>query len=233
MPGGPWVMTQWWRELLFAHWPVAPEVVQGLLPDSLEVDVVDGQAWVGVVPFRMTGVRPRLTPPVPGLSDFAELNVRTYVRPRGGGKAGVYFWSLEASNRIAVWAARTFFHLPYMDAEMRCERQGEWIEYASRRTHRGEAGAEFRGRYRGLGVTRKTELMRWLTERYCLYTTDGAGRLYRGEIHHEAWPLRDAEAEIGVNTMAQAVGIVLPAVAPLLHYAEAIQVVVWPLARVD
>jgi uncharacterized protein YqjF (DUF2071 family) len=196
------------------------------------VDVVEGQAWVGVVPFRMTGVRPRLVPPLPGVSDFAELNVRTYVRPRGGGteKPGVFFWSLEASNPLAVWAARTFFHLPYMNAVMRCERRGEWIEYESRRKHRGEANAEFRGRYRALGVTQKTPLVKWLTERYCLYTTDARGRLLRGEIHHEPWPLFDAEAEIEMNTMAQAAGIVLPEVVPLLHYAEAIEVAIWPLA---
>lgn len=235
MQSGPWVMTQWWRDLLFAHWPIEPSFIQALLPDSLEVDTFGNQAWVAVVPFRMTGVRPRLTPPLPWISRFAELNVRTYVRPREGdrSKAGVYFWSLEASNPVAVSAARNFFHLPYMNATMNCAPRQDWIDYTSIRTHRNEAPAEFRASYRACGITRKTELVRWLTERYCLYTTDQKRRLYRGEIHHQAWPLYDAEAQIETNTMASAAGIELPATPPLLHFAKAIQVAIWPLKRVS
>lgn len=214
------------------HWPVAGAAVTALLPDSLEADLFEGEAWVAVVPFRMTGVRPRWTPAMPWISAFAELNVRTYVKPRGGGKAGVYFWSLEASNPVAVAAARGLFHLPYMNAEMWCEERAGWIEYGSRRTHRGEPAAEFRGRYRGLGEARRTALVDWLTERYCLYTTDGRGALYRGEIHHERWPLREAEAVVEANTMARAAGIALPDGPPLLHFARAIEVAIWPLERV-
>lgn len=227
-------MTQVWRELLFAHWRVDPAQIQAILPEGLEVDTHQGDAWVAVVPFRMTGVRPRFVPAVPGISDFAELNVRTYVVPRHGdrGKPGVYFWSLEASNPLAVWAARRFFHLPYMNATMRCERKGEWIEYESVRTHAGEPKAEFRGRYRKLGKTQKDERVKWLTERYCLYTTGPGGELYRGEIHHEPWPLYDAQAEVEANTMAGAAGLQLPDEKPLLHYSEAIEVVVWPLELV-
>jgi len=226
-------MTQWWRDLLFAHWPIEPSVIQPLLPNSLEVDTFDNQAWIAVVPFRMTGVRPRLTPPLPWISHFAELNVRTYVRPRQGdqSKPGVYFWSLEASNPVAVAAARNLFHLPYMNATMSCQSRNEWIDYTSTRTHRNEAPAEFRASYRPTGLARKTDLVRWLTERYCLYTTDKQDRLYRGEIHHEAWPLYDAEALIETNTMSLAAGIVLPDTQPLLHFAKAIQVAIWPLKR--
>jgi len=227
-------MTQWWRDLLFAHWPVDAGVVRALLPKSLEVDLFEGRAWVAVIPFRMTGVRVRLTPAMPWLSRFAELNVRTYVKAKAdsGAKPGVYFWSLEASNPVAVAAARTLFHLPYMNAAMQCEERLGWIEYASRRTHGGEPAAAFRGRYRPGGVTEKSELVRWLTERYSLYTTDGGGRLYRGEIHHEPWPLLDAEAQIEENTMAKAAGIELPMRSPLLHFAKELQVAIWPLERV-
>ena len=226
-------MTQWWRDLLFAHWPVAPALIQALLPQALEVDETQGTAWVAVVPFRMTGVRPRLTPPLPWLSQFAELNVRTYVRPRYGPKdeAGVYFWSLEASNPVAVAAARTLFHLPYMNAQMSCESRQGWIEYESLRTHRGEPPAQFKARYRPCGLTKRTELVRWLTERYCLYTTDSQGCLYQGEIHHRAWPLEDAEANFEIDTMASAAGIELPQTPPLLHFAKEIQVALWPLRK--
>ena len=226
-------MTQWWRDLLFAHWPVAPALIQALLPQALEVDETRGDAWVAVVPFRMTGVRPRLTPPLPWLSHFAELNVRTYVRPRYGPKdeAGVYFWSLEASNPVAVAAARTLFHLPYMNAQMSCESRQGWIEYESLRTHRGEPAAQFKARYRPCGLTKRTELVRWLTERYCLYTTDSQGCLYQGEIHHRDWPLEDAEANFEIDTMASAAGIELPQTPPLLHFAKEIQVALWPLRK--
>ena len=226
-------MTQWWRDLLFAHWPVAPALIQALLPQALEVDETQGTAWVAVVPFRMTGVRPRLTPPLPWLSHFAELNVRTYVRPRYGPKdeAGVYFWSLEASNPVAVAAARTLFHLPYMNAQMSCESRQGWIEYESLRTHRGEPPAQFKARYRPCGLTKRTELVSWLTERYCLYTTDSQGCLYQGEIHHRTWPLEDAEANFEIDTMASAAGIELPQTPPLLHFAKEIQVALWPLRK--
>jgi uncharacterized protein len=233
MPSGPWVMTQWWRDLLFAHWPLPAAQIQALLPPPLEVDCYDGQAWVGVVPFRMSGVRPRFTPAVPALSDFAELNVRTYVRPRGGGHPGVYFWSLEANNPLAVWAARTFFHLPYQNAEMICQSEGAAIQYRSRRTHRGSPPALFEGRYGGGAPVPKDHLSDFLTERYCLYTTDGQGQLYRGDIHHQTWPLESGWADIRLNTMAEAAGILLPSQPPLLHFVRGIEVAIWPLRKLS
>jgi uncharacterized protein YqjF (DUF2071 family) len=227
-------MKQQWHDLLFAHWPVPVTVVQRLVPRQLAVDSFDGRAWVGVVPFRMAGVRPRGVPPLPGLSAFPELNVRTYVHT--GGKAGVYFFSLDATNRVAVAAARRFFHLPYHRARMASRDVGGTIEYRSRRTHRGSAPAEFIGRYRPVSPPRVAErgsIDHWLTERYCLYTTDARGSLRRGEVHHAPWPLQAAEAEIERNTMAAAGGIELPGGPPLLHFARRLDVLIWPLTRVD
>ncbi len=231
-PAGPWIIRQRWCDLLFAHWPVAPDVLGGLIPDSLEIDLLDGQAWIAVVPFRMEGIRARLLPPVPGMSAFAELNVRTYVQPRGGGEPGVYFLSLEASNPVAVQAARRFFHLPYMDAEMSCRRDDGWLRYRSARTHRDEPPAEFHGRYRALGRARPTRLTHWLTERYCLYATDCCGGLYQCHVDHDPWPLEDAEAQIEINTMAASAGIHLPSQPPLLHFSPAVDVRIWPLRRI-
>ena len=138
------------RDLLFAHWPVDPTAIAHLIPPALEIDLIEGMAWVAIVPFRMTGIRARFTPPLPGLSQFPELNLRTYVRPRHGivNDAGVYFWTLEASNPIAVLAARRLFHLPYRHARMRCIERDGWIEYASHRTHSGEPPADFIARCR-------------------------------------------------------------------------------------
>ena len=230
LPAGPWVMAQVWHDLLFAHWPVAFESLRPLVPPQLHLEKFDGECWVGVVPFWMSGVRARGTPAIPGLSRFPELNVRTYVTC--GEKAGVYFFSLDAGSRMAVWVARALYYLPYFYAEMKAENAGDEILYRSmRRTQQ----AEFRGRYRpSTDVERRTPgtLAHWLTERYCLYTVHKE-KVYRGEIHHAPWPLQDASAQIEVNSMAAAAGISLPDTKPLLHFSKRQDVLVWPLRKIE
>lgn len=226
LPAGRWVMVQTWHDLLFAHWPIPVHAMRRLVPPELALDTWDGSCWVGVVPFWMSGVRVRGFPPIPGASRFAELNVRTYVSY--GGKPGVYFFSLDAASDLAVWAARRFFHLPYFRARMRAESSGEDISYHSLRL---ESGSEFRGTYRPIApVERRVRgsLEHWLAERYCLYTVHD-GQVYRGEIHHEPWPLQNAAAEIEVNSVATAAGFVLPGAEPLLHFARRLDVLIWPL----
>jgi uncharacterized protein YqjF (DUF2071 family) len=223
-------MKQTWHDLLFAHWPLSTAVMRPLVPASLTPDTFNSQCWVGVVPFRMSGIRARGLPALPCLSRFPELNVRTYVTH--GGKPGVYFFSLDAANRPAVWAARKFYHLPYFHAEMSCEDRGGTILYSSRRL---KSAAEFQGSYRPTAEVRlreKGSLEHWLTERYCLYTTH-AGDVYRGEIHHQPWPLQDAAAELETNTVAAAAGISLPGAAPSLLFARRLEVLIWPLRRTD
>jgi len=230
LPSGPWVMEQKWHDLLFAHWPVPVAAMRGLVPRQLELDLYDGVCWVGVVPFWMSGVRGRGTPALPGVSRFAELNVRTYVTL--GGKPGVYFFSLDAASRLAVRAARAFYHLPYFFADMKVDSTGEHIVYQSVRRGRS---AEFRGRYspvKNVVLRESGTLESWLTERYCLYTVH-RGRVFRGEIHHVQWPLQDACAEIYANSMAAAAGIELSSTQPLLHFARRLDVLIWPLCRVD
>ncbi len=234
LPAGRWSMTQTWSQLLFAHWPVRIEVLRPLIPEAFDIDAYDGTGYVGVVPFQMSGVRYRYLPAVPGLSRFPELNVRTYIRPRGPGsdKPDVWFFSLEAANRVAVAVARSRFHLPYFNAAMRCDPQGERIAYASRRTHRGAREAVFEGSYgpaADVALAEPGTLEHWLTERYALYTVDGRGRPCIGEIHHVPWPLQAGEADIAINTMAAAAGIDLPDTEPLLHFARRIDVAVWSL----
>jgi len=229
LPEGPWVMAQTWHEVLFAHWPVPAEALQALIPAPLEMETYRGKAWIGVVPFRMTGVRPRSFPAVPGLSAFPELNVRSYVRLDD--KPGVFFFSLDAGNRVAVELARRWFHLPYFHARMSLGAAGEWVRYASRRVHRGEPPAEFLGRFRPTGEVFRAisgTLEHWLTERYCLYAADSERRIYRGEIHHRPWPLQAAEAAIEVNSMTAPLGLCLPDTPPLLHFARRLEVAVWP-----
>jgi uncharacterized protein YqjF (DUF2071 family) len=233
LPKGPWVMRQTWDQLLFAHWPVPFDALRSLVPAALEPDRYDGEAWLGVVPFLMSGVRPRALPAVPWLSAFPELNVRTYVTV--GGKSGVYFFSLDAGNPLAVAIARRWFHLPYFHARFGIARAGETMSYCSTRIHPNTPPAALDVSYRPTGPIHASapgSVDAFLTERYCLYTTDARGRLLRGEIHHQQWPLQPAEAEFRRNTMAQGDGLTLPDIAPLLHYARHLEVLVWPLACV-
>jgi uncharacterized protein YqjF (DUF2071 family) len=223
-------MVQTWNDLLFAHWPVSAEVLRPLVPSALALDTFDGQCWLAVAPFHMSGIRARGLPPIPGFSGFPELNVRTYVTL--GGKPGVYFFSLDAGSLAAVWSAKAAYRLPYFHARMKVGCDNGWVTYDSRR--KGNSDAAFRAKYRAVGpVQLRTPgtLEHWLTERYCLYTVAG-NDVFRAEIHHPQWPLQDAEAEIMENTMASAVGIELPDVRPLLHFAEKLDVLIWPLRRV-
>lgn len=231
IPARPWAMTMSWHDLLFAHWPVPAAGLRALVPSSVELDTFDGQAWLGVVPFRMSNVGPRGWPALPWLSAFAEINLRTYVRV--GAKAGVYFFSLDAANPIAVSLARRAFRLPYFRARMRVARTDSTIHYASTRTHRGAPPAAFGATYRPTGAPYRSAagtLEHWLTERYCLYATDRRGAPLCGEIQHRPWPLQPAAAEITVNSMADWLGVALPAAPPLLHFAERLDVVGWRYA---
>lgn len=224
-PEGSFNFRMNWHDLLFAHWPIAIDVLRPLIPSALEVDTFESTAWIGIVPFRMTEVGPRLLPPIPGLSEFPELNVRTYVRHREN--AGVWFFSLDAANRVAVRVARWKFHLPYFDAKMSCLESEGWIRYRNLRTHRESAPAEFVGRYRPRGdvyASRPGSLDHWLTERYFLYSQDRKGKVYRGDITHVPWPLQRAEAEIEVNRMTALLGVDLPGDPAHLHFARRVDV---------
>lgn len=233
MPDRPWIMTQSWHDLLFAHWPVDARALREKLPAGLPLDLHEGQAWLGIIPFHMTNVAPRGVPSIPFVSAFPELNVRTYVTLEG--KPGIYFFSLDAGSSVAVAAARTLFGLPYYSATMTVETAGGEVRYHSARVARMPGVAEFAATYRPIGPAqppRRGTLEHFLTERYCLYTVDESFRARRLQIHHPPWPLQKAEAAIAVNTMADAAGIRLPSTAPLLHFARRQDMVAWPMETV-
>jgi uncharacterized protein YqjF (DUF2071 family) len=226
LPRGPWVMAQQWHDLLFAHWQVPAETIRPLVPPSLPLDLLDGAAWLGIVPFRVAGMRARFLPPVPFLSSFPELNVRTYVRL--GKKPGIYFFSLDAGNRLAAWGGRMLYRLEYFHARMSARRAGGRIAYASRRAD--DPRAEFAATYGPTGTVATAvpgTLDHWLTERYCLYTVALGGRVLRAEIHHPPWPLQPAEADFTLNSMTAPLGLALPGAAPLLHFARHQDVRIW------
>ncbi len=227
LPRSPWVMAMSWRDLAFLHWPVSASALREKIPPGLTLDTFENEAFLGIVPFHMTGVRPRWLPPLPGVSSFVELNVRTYVVAEG--KPGVWFFSLDATSRLAVRGARRFFHLPYFDARMSSSRRNGFVHYRSERIHPGAPQAHFAARYRGTGSARGSALERWLTERYGLYAVNEEGRLFRGDIHHPPWPLQDGEIEIETLDMTRLLDIDVPLKPPLVHFAERLDVVGWPL----
>ena len=241
LPARPWVMRHTWHDLMFAHWPLSVDYLRAFVPPELELDSFNGNAWLAVAPFWMSGIRLRGLPALPGISSFPELNVRTYVKGPSGsasqspsaGKPGVYFFSLDAGNALAVAAARAWYRLPYLNAEMKVQLAGDEVNYSSRRCS-PSTPAEVVCRYQpiGKGSQIKTPLENFLTERYCLYAVAGKGRLLRGEIHHASWTLQSAEAHWEVNTVTQSYGIVLPPLPPLLHFSKRLDVFVWAPERV-
>lgn len=238
-PSGRWLMRMVWHDLLFMHWKVDATRLRELIPASLKIDTFEGEAWIGIVPFRMTGVSLRYTPDFPWLSKFPELNVRTYVLGPDG-KPGVWFFSLDATNPIAVRGARWLYHLNYVDAKISLEKVqgrecGTWIKYRSNRTHRGEFPAKLKVEYRPIGEPFEAQpgtRDHWLTSRYALYSASPAGQVFQGDVEHDPWELREAQAIVHSNTMTEGLGIELPADAPVLHFAQTTDVVAWPLRKI-
>lgn len=234
LPSGRWQITQRWNDLLFAHWPVPAASIARLLPEGLEPDVFQGSAWLGMVPFWLDRIKVRGLPVIPGMRSFPDLNVRTYVRDELTHTPGMYFFSLDATNLLAVVLAHTFFHLPYHWAEMRLDQRSEreFAFYSRRRLT--DAEVIFKARYRGLGPTHKLAecgagtLEHFLMERSSLFTRNRAGQAVRASLHHVPWPLEEAEAEIERNDLATSIGIDLPAIEPVLHYSRRLAVYVWP-----
>ena len=227
LPEGRWLQGQTWCDLLFAHWRVPAEQLRRVVPSVLPLHLYDDRsAWLGITPFVVTGVRLRGTPPLPWLSRFPELNVRTYVELDG--KPGVYFVSLDAARRASVIVARRTYRLPYFHARMSVDKAGGRMNYRSERIDPSGPQARFRGAYRPAAGRSDDHLARWLAERYCAYTLDDQQRPLRVDIHHPPWPLQPAEAELDAQGMADQIGIRLEG-DPLLHFSARQDTLIWPL----
>lgn len=227
----PWIMTQSWEHLLFAHWPVAPDLIRKMIPSELEIDTYDGQAWIGIIPFLMSGVRLRALPPIPGMTMFPELNVRTYVKTNQG--SGVYFITLDASNPLIVRIARLWYRLPYYDADLTFLQQRESIRFTGRRLPFMTAAETFHGVYEPSSdpfVPREGTLENWLTERYLFYCSH-RNCIYQGEVYHEPWMLQRADSRIYGNTMTQSLHLHLPETPAVTYYARGVQSLVGPIRR--
>ncbi|MFC7165437.1 YqjF family protein [Halospeciosus flavus] len=226
------VLSMDWRDVLVASWPVDPAVVADTLPDRLDVDTFDDRAYLSVVPFVMENVRPYGFPRAVGPS-FGELNLRTYVETPDGG-AGIYFYNLDADDRIGVTLARTLFRLPYYRAEMDVDRRGESVDFRSERVHSGVRPLEFDATYEPVGEPSRPEsgsLEEFLLERYAFYT-EGRDTLWRGDVEHERWPLADASLDVRENEIFRANGFDHPERDAHLTYSPGVDVDAHFLRRV-
>jgi len=234
-------MRQNWRHLLFLHWAIPVAELRELVPEELEIDTFGGQAYVGLVPFTMNGVRPSWAPAIPTLSSFHEINVRTYVL-KNGADPGVWFFSLDAANSIAVRLARSIWRLPYYYARMSLEHSPPMANFAGDIRYRTDriwpepTPAYCAARYEPTGSIAPAEmgtLEFFLVERYLLYSRDEQGALYRGQVHHQPYPLQSARIHLLDENLVHAAGIQRPDVRPLVHYSGGVNVEIFPLRRID
>ncbi len=215
-------MLQIWRSLTFLHWRYDATTIASILPRGLTLDTFDGSAWVGLVPFVLTGVQPYGFPALPWISEFPETNVRTYVRGPDG-ERGVWFFTLEADRLAAVLLARSWYHLPYRWAEMDVLRSGSMVKYRSERSRffgRGKTDIEIEI---GGALRETSELDHFLTARFRLYTA-AKGRVAYAPIEHDPWPLQPARLIKLDEDLIQNSGVTRPVGEPLVHYSEELHV---------
>ena len=236
-PAGRPVMRQIWRHLAFLHWRVTIDDLRGLVPRELDVDLFDGAAYVGIVPFTipLTRTIPLGAPMAPA---FHEINLRTYVH-RGGRDPGVWFFSLDATSRLAVRGARLGYGLPYFLADIALNETVGWIDYSSRR--RDVTRAEFAARYQPTGPVAEAapgSLEFFLAERYLLYSRSGRG-LRTARVHHPPYSLQPAAATGVYQTLTYVASLSRwicredthgP---PLVHYAREVEVQIFGPRHLD
>jgi uncharacterized protein YqjF (DUF2071 family) len=224
-------MYQTWDSLLFMHWRVPEEVLRPLIPEALSIDKFYGSAWLAVTPFTLNNVRPIYTPPLPWVSDFHEINVRTYVHLNG--EPGVWFFSLDASSTLPVLAARAVYHLPYHDADIKFETDGGNLAFAMNRNG-GKPFACFNARWsvgHGMAESLPGSLEFFLTERYCFYA-EHKSELYRARISHRPWPLQVAALDGYETDLFRANSLPVPEGDPMVFGGGPVKVEIWPIERV-
>lgn len=237
-PDGQWLLSQSWNDVLFAHFAMDPPTLRRLVPRELTLDLYDGIAWLTILPFYTSHLRPSGIPPLPGLSYFPQLILRTYVTMEN--KPGFYYFSVDTSNLSAVWLARIFFRMQYWHsslqisgATVRARNSADReIYFRAKRLHGPKAlegPVKFEVAYAPEGEAaraRPRSLDEFLAERYCLYT-ENRGRFYRIEVHHQPWPLLRASVEIRENTLAAPLGLALPAKPDLCHFSRTVKMLAW------
>jgi len=247
-PDAQWLLSQSWNDLLFAHFAIDRRILRGLVPEALTLDLYDGVAWLTIAPFCVSHLRPSGVPSLPGLSFFPQLILRTYVTFED--KPGLFYFSVDAANLSAVWLARVFFRMQYWHSAMhvsgatiQAQRdkaphdkaphdKERAIHFRSSRLHGPAANqgpASFEVVYAPEGEperARRRTLDEFLTERYCIYSWNRR-KYYRTEIHHQPWPLQPAAVEIRANTIADPIGVALPATPDVCHFSRSLKMLAW------
>jgi len=231
LPHRPWIGGQTWEHLLFAHWSVDPAAMASLIPPGLELDLHEGRAWLAITPFRLRGLRPRFLPPIPCVNPFLETNVRTYVRRDR--RAGIFFFSLDATSRAAVEGARILNDLPYRHARGRIDMANGRVRYRIDRRDPRHGAAQLEASYGPRGPAAEPvpgSLEHFLVERYCLFAVRRPGEIVRTDIHHRPWRIHAAAGEVRHSGLVP-VPLELPPDPPLLHVARRQDVLFWRPVR--
>lgn len=205
----PWLVAQREEQLLFYNWPVNPRTLADRIPGALALDLFDGSAWLTLIPFQMRGLRARFTPPMPGLSAFGEVDCLTYVVPRGGGDAGIWFFRITAATGVGSWLARHLWGLPYVHRPVALRPEGEW----TRCTAGSVEAPDLDVRYRGTGpihVARPGSLAEFIVERLVMYSATARGTLLAGREARPPRQIQAAEVVVGVNRIPELAALPAP-----------------------
>lgn len=212
LPYSSWLWYQEWNDALFLHYKVDEDLLKPLIPSSLAIDTLHGEAWVSVVMFKMEHIRPRLLPAVPSISFFNEVNIRTYVIRDN--KAGVYFLDIIADNWLSCALAKAFSGLPYKYQKISRSQ-------SSFRSDNLTCKYEI-----GMCLQEKDEHDLWLTERYCLYNQSKKGELYRYDIHHLPWSINELSiSDFSNGQVFQSIGVT--GQPDISRYSSGVKVVAW------
>ncbi|MFC6602234.1 YqjF family protein [Ectobacillus funiculus] len=232
LPSKYWIMRQTWRNLLFLHWPIPLEKLRPHIPSPLQIDTFNGSAWLGVILFVLEGIYPRGISAVSLTPKFPEINVRTYVKYEG--KPGIYFMSIDVENWASLKIAKRWYRLPYHSAQISFQKEGQTFHFHSTRKGNANTPISFKGKYAPVSeiyFPKKGTVDHWLTERYCLYSSNDGVNIYCGEIHHRPWPLQKAAIEIVRNTLFTAFHFDLSEVKPIAHFSTGVDSLMWNIKK--
>lgn len=221
-PKKSWVYYQEWNRVLFFHWEVPIEILDKLVPKELKIDTFNGKAYISIVPFTMENIRPKYLPAIGFISNFHEINVRTYVE--NNGKKGVYFLNIEAEKFLSAFVSKQLSGLPYEKATIKRTANSYQSNNPSKGFH---LSVDFTI---DQPIHNKSNLDKWLTERYCLYLKE-CEHVYRYDIHHKEWELN--QIKIDRFDLAYQLGnLKIINENYFAHYSKGIEVVAWGKVKI-
>ena len=232
LPSKNWIMRQSWRNFLFTHWPIPTEILRPHIPSTLEIDTYNGSAWLGVVVFVMEGIYPRGLSSISLTPAFPEINVRTYVHYDG--KPGILFMSLDVGDWASYTIAKKWYRLPYKKSSISFQQEGQTFRCQSVRKGKTNPPISFQVKYTPVSEVyfpKEGTLDHWLTERYCLFSSDNGNVIFCGDIHHRPWPLQKASANISRNTLFSPFDLAVSGTKPVFHFSKGVDTLIWNIKK--